>query len=217
MDMFASLNGKKNQVILLDCNSLEYEYFPLSTEDYTVVLINSKVNHSLASGEYNIRRKQCEEGLHILSKINSDYTSFRKIKPTVVKENKALFSEDVYKRCLYVTEEIERTQEAAKLLKANDLKAFGQLMFATHNGLSKLYDVSCNELDFLVEQAQQYPAIIGSRVMGGGFGGCTINLIEKEKATTISQEIIAAYKLKFGIDTEAYATNISDGTYAIRL
>lgn len=215
MDMFASLNGKKSHVILLDCNTLDYNYFPINNDEYDIVLINSKVHHSLASGEYNVRRKQCEEGLAILQQQNANYNSYRKIPSTFVEENKALLSSDVYRRCTYVTQEIERTQQAGEFLKANNMVAFGKLMFATHDGLSKLYDVSCNELDFLVDEAKKYSEIIGSRLMGGGFGGCTINIIKKGKTDTIVQSIIEAYQKNFGITTEAYYANTENGTYKI--
>lgn len=215
MDMFASLNGKKSHVILLDCNTLDYNYFPINNDEYDIVLINSKVHHSLASGEYNVRRKQCEEGLAILQQQNANYNSYRKIPSSFVEENKASLSNDVYRRCTYVTQEIERTQKAGELLKANDMVSFGKLMFATHEGLSKLYDVSCIELDFLVDEAKKHNDIIGSRLMGGGFGGCTINIIKKGKTDTIVQSILNAYQQKFGITTEAYYANTENGTHKI--
>ena len=217
MDMFASLNGKKDHVILLDCTSLDYQYFPLLLDAYHIVLINSKVHHSLASGEYNIRRKQCEEGLKILKENNSNLSSFRNITSTYIIENKALLSEKVYDRCLYVTQEIERTKKAGAYLKENNLIEFGKLMFQTHDGLSKLYEVSCAELDFLVALAEEEAAIIGARLMGGGFGGCTINLIKKEKTDATMQSITSAYSKKFNILPEVYIMHTSDGTYEIGL
>jgi galactokinase len=213
MDQFAVMNGKKDQVILLDCRSLDYKYFPIKLKDYSIILINSKVHHSLASGEYNIRRKQCEEGLNILRSKLENVSSFRDVKPADVEKNKEALSEDVYKRCLYVTQEIERTQKAASHLEQHQLEEFGKLMFETHEGLSTLYDVSCEELDFLAEYAKLNPAIIGSRLMGGGFGGCTINLIEKNKWQKVTEEITSAYKTRFGIDAEVYEVATSDGVY----
>ena len=213
MDMFASLLGKQNNVILLDCMSLDYRYLPLNLEDYSLVLINTKVHHSLASGEYNQRRQQCQEGFAKLQSLLSAVKSFRDIKPEDVEKHKADLSEVVYKRCLFVTQEIERTQKAAVLLENNELEQFGKLMYQTHEGLSKLYEVSCDELDFLVEQAKNHSSIIGSRVMGGGFGGCTINLIHKKDWAQVVKKITDAYKKKFDIDAEVYEVATSDGTY----
>lgn len=213
MDMFASLMGKQNNVILLDCISLDYRYLPLKLENYSLVLINTKVHHSLASGEYNQRRQQCQEGLAKLQSLLPGVKSFRNIKPEDVEKHKEDLEETIYKRCLFVTQEIERTQKAAVLLENNKLEEFGKLMYQTHDGLSKLYEVSCAELDFLVQQAKQHSSIIGSRLMGGGFGGCTINLINKNDWSKVVKEITAAYKTKFDIDAEVYEVGTSDGTY----
>lgn len=213
MDMFASLMGKQNNVILLDCMSLDYRYLPLNLEDYSLVLINTKVHHSLASGEYNQRRQQCQEGFAKLQSLLPDVKSFRDIKPEDVEKHQTELGEVIYKRCLYVTQEIERTQKAAVLLENNEQEAFGKLMFQTHEGLSKLYEVSCDELDFLVNKAKEHPSIIGSRVMGGGFGGCTINLIHKNDWSEVVKEITDAYKKEFDIDAEVYEVATSDGTY----
>jgi galactokinase len=213
MDMFASLMGKQNHVILLDCMSLDYKYLPLQLEDYSLVLINTKVHHSLASGEYNQRRQQCQEGFAKLQTLLPDIKSFRDIKPADVEKHKADLTEVIYKRCLYVTQEIERTQKAAVLLENNELEQFGKLMYQTHEGLSKLYEVSCDELDFLADRAKEQPSIIGSRLMGGGFGGCTINLIHKKDWAEVVKEITDAYKKEFNIDAEVYEVATSDGTY----
>ena len=215
MDMYASLNGKKDAVILLDCETVTHEYFPFALTEYTIVLINSKVHHSLASGEYNLRRKWCEEGLAVL-KQEPGVTTFRNIESTdLVDQYKAAMSAEVYACCRYVVEEIDRTRKAGVLLQQNDLPGFGKLMYATHKGLSSLYKVSCDELDFLVEVAAKNSAVIGSRLMGGGFGGCTINLIKKEKATDVVNEITALYSKQFNILPEVYFVEITDGTNKI--
>ena len=216
MDQFANLNGKKDHVILLDCVTLDYQHFPLQLNDYAIYLINTKVHHSLASGEYNKRRHDCEEGFAILQeKIGGDITSWRQITSDQVLLNKEFLSDRVFDRCLFVTQEIGRTQKAGELLKQNNLVEFGKLMFQTHEGLSKLYEVSCPELDFLVDQAKLFPEVIGSRVMGGGFGGCTINIIEKAKADAIIATITSAYQKQFNITPEVYEVATSDGTYEI--
>jgi galactokinase len=216
MDQFSSVMGKKGCVLLLDCTTLQYETLPFNADAFAIVLINSLVHHSLAGGQYNVRRRQSEEGLKLLTEKFPAAKTFRHITPQQVKETEAAFDDkDVYKRCLFVTEEIARTRRAAELLKANDIKAFGQLMFSAHEGLSKLYDVSCEELDFLVDLAKQHTEIIGSRMMGGGFGGCTINLIKKDAVDKITGLIVREYKQKFGIDAEVYVMGLADGTHTL--
>lgn len=215
MDQFANMNGKKDSVILLDCRSIEHQYFPLILDGYSLVLINTKVHHSLASSAYNKRRSQCEEGL-MLMHANSPVKSFRDIaKWEDLLSYEAMMGEEVYMRCLYVVQEIDRTQQAAKLLQEHDLKGLGKLMYATHEGLSKLYEVSCKELDFLVEQAKKNSAVIGARLMGGGFGGCTINIVATDAVASFISETLAAYKTQFGIDGEAYVVQTDDGVRRI--
>lgn len=212
MDQFANMMGKRDQVILLDCRDLSCKYFPLQLADHKIVLVNSMVHHSLAAGEYNARRKQCEEGLMLMSH-NSPVRSFRDVrKPEHLLAYKDSMGEEVYLRCLYVVEEIERTRKAAEFLQQNNLIEFGKLMYATHEGLSKLYHVSCAELDFLVEQAKPNPSVIGARLMGGGFGGCTINLIKEDAVDAFIEKTSAAYLQKFNISPEAYVVETSEGT-----
>lgn len=215
MDQFANMFGKKDQVMLLDCRSIEHNYFPLQLEGYEIMLVNSKVHHSLASSEYNQRRLQCEEGLAVM-KANDGISSFRQVDGSFsMQKYKALLPDAVYDCCAYVVDEIERTQKAAKYLQENDLFNFGKLMYQTHWGLSNQYKVSCKELDFLVEFAQKNEAVIGSRLMGGGFGGCTINLVKKDLSAIFSEEITTAYKNTFGIEAEIYRVQTSDGTHRI--
>lgn len=217
MDQFANMNGKKDHVILLDCKSLEYEYFPLVLTGYKIVLINSKVHHSLASGEYNIRRQRCEEGIRAI-KNHLPLQSFRDLKAVEDLDSaKGEMSEKVYNCCRFVVEEIVRTKQAATLLRQSDLVGFGKLMFETHEGLSKLYEVSCDELDFLVELAKKYPAVIGARLMGGGFGGCTINIVAQDGIDSFIEDASHEYQLKFGIVPEAYIVEIEDGTKALTI
>ena len=215
MDQYANMFGKKDHVILLDTRSVEHQYFPLKLEGYEIVLINTKVHHSLASSEYNVRRKQCEEGLEILKK-EKGINSFRDIKSSEeLLPFKDKMGEKVYDRCKYVVEEIIRTQKAAKLLQQNNLIEFGKLMFETHEGLSKLYEVSCKELDFLVERAKENKNVIGARMMGGGFGGCTINIVKKEAVKEFVSSSTSAYHKKFNIEAEIIEVEIEDGTHEI--
>ena len=215
MDQYANIFGKQHQVILLDCKNITHEYFPLKIDGYKIVLINSKVHHSLAEGEYNVRRQQCETGLAFLKEnmlIHSfrDITSWEELMPF-----KDSMDETVFHRCLFVVQEIDRTKRAALYLKDDRLKDFGQLMYESHEGLSKLYEVSCTELDFLAEFAKQNENVIGSRMMGGGFGGCTINIVKEDAVENFIESISLAYKNKFFVESEAYTVNISNGVEEI--
>lgn len=210
MDMYANLLGKKGQVILLDCKVVEHEYFPLAMDEHCIVMINSKVQHSLASGEYNIRRQRCEAGMKILA--TTGVQSFRDEGIVEKLEAcKSMMDNAVYNCCKYVIEEIARTKKAVQLLAENNLAAFGQLMYATHEGLSKLYEVSCPELDFLVAYAAATDYVAGSRLMGGGFGGCSINIVPKANADSFIASVSAAYFQQFSIQPEAYILEISNG------
>ena len=212
MDQFANMLGKKDKVVLLDCKNITHTYFPLELDDYEIVLVNSNVHHSLASSAYNERRRQCEEGLLMLKETLNNH-SFRDMKKwedlLTIEMN---VDESVFMRCKYVVQEIGRTVMAAELLQQNKLYEFGQLMYQTHEGLSKLYEVSCAELDYLVSFAKESPAVIGSRLMGGGFGGCTINLVQKDLVNEFSEKITDAYRVKFNIETEIYRVKTGDGT-----
>ncbi len=217
MDQFANMMGKKDKVLLLDCRSMEHQYFPLHMEGYKIVLLNSKVHHTLASGEYNIRRQRCEEGLGIIkSKLNIQ--SFRDItRVEDLQVYKTNMPGKVYNCCLYVIEEIARAKKASELLQQENLIEFGKLMYATHEGLSKLYEVSCEELDFLVELASQNSNVIGSRLMGGGFGGCTINIIANDGIEHFIEETSKAYQQRFDIIPEAYIVETADGTNEVSI
>ena len=217
MDQYANMLGKKDHVILLDCKSVENKYFKLELNNYEVVMINSNVHHSLASSAYNERRKQCEEGLNLL-KNELGITSFRDIKSAdELLPFKSMMNAKVYDRCKFVVEEILRTQDAAALLQQDDLIAFGKKMFEAHEGLSKLYEVSCPELDFLVQLARENKNVIGSRMMGGGFGGCTINIIKQEAVKDFMADATEAYQKKFQINPEVIDVKVEDGTHAIPL
>lgn len=210
MDQFASMMGKKGHVIKLDCRSLEYEYVPFTFDDIEVVLFDTKVKHSLAGSEYNTRRQECEKGVAIIRDKHPEVETLRDATLEMV-ETLLAGTGKVYDRCKFVVEEIARLEAACEDLKVNDLAGFGQKMFATHDGLSKLYEVSCTELDFLADCAKEEPAILGSRMMGGGFGGCTINLIKKEAVEEVAARISKKYLERFGVDTEVYRTVIDDG------
>lgn len=211
MDQFASLHGKKGYVIKLDCRSMEYEYIPFDYPDYKIVMVNSMVSHSLASSEYNVRRKECEEGVAILEKYYPGINSLRDVTLQQLEKHKKELPEVVYRRCRYVITEKDRLLKGCNMLIQRDLRAFGELMYTTHLGLSKDYEVSCSELDFLAHTARQIPEVAGTRMMGGGFGGCTINIVQTGYVEAFSDQMRQAYKNQFGKIPEVYITQIEDG------
>jgi len=215
MDQFSSMMGRENHVFMLDCRSLNYQYFPINLPDHTIVLLNSNVKHSLASSEYNTRRKECEQGVAVLKQHYPSINSLRDVTTAMLVNHKEELSRLVYDRCRYVVEEITRVQQASEDLQRNDIAAFGRKMFETHKGLSKLYDVSCAELDYLVEQARTFDGVLGARVMGGGFGGCTINIIRNDQVEPFIKETRENYGKTFNIDLPSYIVKIKDGTSVI--
>ena len=216
MDMFASMFGKKDHVIKLDCRSLEYEYKPLKLEGYKVVLFNTNVEHSLASSEYNTRRKQCEQGVAWVKEHHPEVTALRDADMNMLNEYVLPKDEIIYKRCKYVVEEIDRLLRGSDDLERGDIKALGQKMFRTHEGLSKEYEVSCKELDFLVEAVKDNEAVIGARMMGGGFGGCTINIIKEEAINDLKEKLSKEYTKAMGLELTTYIAQIENGTERIR-
>ena len=214
MDMFASLHGQKNKAILLDCASLAFTYYPLELKDYSIVLFDTQIKHALASSEYNTRRVECEQGFKIIQEKYPSVKTFRDISLEQVEECLATRIK-VYQRCKYVVEEIQRVQLAVKDLAIGDMHSFGKKMFETHEGLSKLYEVSCPELDFLVNAVSHNENVLGARMMGGGFGGCTINIIKTTAVVEITQALTAKYNQVMHKELSYYITSIEDGTQLV--
>lgn len=212
MDMFASMFGKKDQVIKLDCRSLAYEYKPLKIDGYSLVLFNTNVKHSLASSAYNTRRQQCEQGVAWVQQHYSEVKSLRDVNLTMLNEYVLAKDQEVYQKCRFIIEEIERLQLACDDLEHGRMDALGQKMFQTHEGLSKAYEVSCKELDFLVDAVKGNPAVLGSRMMGGGFGGCTINIVKNEAIASLSEQLASSYKAAMNLELTPIIVNTSDGT-----
>ncbi len=219
MDMFASVMGRKNSAVRLDCRSLEFEYFPFDAPDFTLILCDTGVKHALVDSEYNTRREECEQGVQLLQPFFSKIETLRDLTPEMLFSKKDNLPERIFRRCKYVVEEIRRVELACEALKINDLAAFGKLMFATHEGLQREYEVSCPELDFLVGRAKNIPplqgeargAVLGARMMGGGFGGCTINLIRKDSTSVFFEKMKAAYRAQFGRELPCYEVALTDG------
>ena len=212
MDQFASIHGKEDQLFRLDCKTLEFEYFSFPLSDYSLVLCDSQVKHSLASSEYNTRRKECEEGVAILKKHYNEINSLRDVTIDQLLQHQDEFAPITFKRCKYVVEENDRVLDCCKLLQEGDLQGFGENMFKTHDGLSKEYEVSCKELDFLQKKAVSSGVVIGSRMMGGGFGGCTINIVKKEQQEEFVNFMTNAYHDGLGLKLKTYKVEIKDGT-----
>jgi galactokinase len=211
MDMFASLHGRAGHVMKLDCRSLEYEYIPFDFPDDCIVLVNTMVSHSLASSAYNERRSQCEEGVSFLKRFYPEIHSLRDVKIETLQHHREDIDPVVFRRCRFVLEENQRLLEGCDFLKAGRIKEFGRLMYAGHEGLSRDYEVSCAESDFLVDAARSFPEVKGARQMGGGFGGCIINLVEKKQAESFIKEIREKYESRYGITPDSFIMNIAGG------
>ena len=210
MDQFISCNGERDHALMLDCRSLEYKLLPLS-RSAQMVICNTMVEHEHASGEYNLRRSACEEGVRILQHHVPNIRSLRDVSPETLVHYRDKLPEMIYRRCRHVVTENERVQRAASMLEANDLIGFGQLMAASHASLRDDYEVSCRELDIMVELAVLQPAVFGARMTGGGFGGCTINLVATEHAEEFKNAIAAAYGTATGLKPEIYISSAADG------
>ena len=210
MDQFASVFGKKGSLIRLDCRSLEYQYFPFEPKGYRLVLVDSVVKHELASSAYNKRRQSCEAAVAAIQKKHPHVEFLRDCNMEMLEEAKAEISAEDFMRAEYVIEEIQRVLDVCDALEKGDYETVGQKMYETHQGMSKLYEVSCEELDFLNDLAFDC-GVTGSRVMGGGFGGCTINLVKEELYNTFIEKAKEEFKKKFNRSPKIYDVVISDG------
>ena len=212
MDQFSSVHGLENKVIKLDCNTLDFEYHNADFKDYSLILFDSNVKHSLFTSEYNTRRIECEQGLAIIKSHFPEVKSFRDCTEEQLLSIRDKMSDTVFKRVHYVVKEINRVIKACEALDKGNIELLGQLLFETHYGLSQEYEVSCAELDMLVDTAKADDSIIGSRLMGGGFGGCTINLIKKGQENAVKRKYSNLYLDTFGIKLKFYDVKISNGT-----
>lgn len=214
MDQYASLFSEPDHLLLLDCRSMEHQLIPFRQEIFSILLVDSKVKHSLVDTAYNDRRKSCEEGVKILNKRYGQVNSLRDVTLKQLGEIRAEMDEITFSRCEYVLQEMERVRRGAEFLVNDDLEAFGQLMYASHQGLSQRYEVSCVETDYLVDLAKDF-GLIGSRMMGGGFGGCTINLVARDQQSAFSEFVYSQYKNRFGIEPEIYHVKTARGVHRV--
>lgn len=211
MDQFASVFGKAGSLIRLDCRSGEYEYFPWNPEGYKLVLVNSCVKHELVGSPYNDRRRSCENVAATIAKKHPEVKSLRDADWKMLEEVKGEVSEEDYKRANYVLGEKERVLAVCDALNEGDYETVGQKMYETHHGLSKDYEVSCEELDFLNDVAREC-GVTGSRIMGGGFGGCTINLVDTNLYKNFVETVKAKFKEKYGKEPIIIDVVIGDGS-----
>lgn len=212
MDQFASVFGKAGHVIRLDCQSLDYTYVPLTLEGFKILLLNTNVKHSLASSEYNTRRQECAEGVRLLQEGGEAVESLRDANLSMITKHIKDKNDVVYRRCKFIVEENQRLLAACEALEAGDLKTLGLNMYGSHDGLQHEYEVSCKELDFLVDAVRGNDAVVGARMTGGGFGGCTINIIKEEAIDALVADLSKRYKEAMRLELTAYIAQTADGS-----
>ena len=210
MDQFASVFGKAGNLMRLDCKTMEYKYYPFHPKGYRLVLLDSVVKHELASSAYNKRRESCERAAAAIRKNHPEVEFLRDARMEWLEEVKAEISEEDYMRAEYVIDEVQRVLDVCDALEKDDYETVGKKMYETHHGMSKLYEVSCEELDYLNDVAKEC-GVTGSRVMGGGFGGCTINLVKDGLYDSFIAKAKSAFSAKFGHEPKVYDVVISDG------
>lgn len=211
MDPYASAFGKINQALLLDCRSNQHQEIPVDLGEYSLLLVNSNVKHSLADSAYNHRRAACEESVEILKESFPGIQSLRDLKNLDLEKVEELLTSSLFPKAKHIITECERVHTAAHALESGNLIEFGKLLNASHQSLSVEYEVSCAELDFLAEKAQIFPGVLGSRMMGGGFGGCTINLIKTTVISDFEEKIKTSYCDQFGMEPTLIQVSISEG------
>ena len=212
MDQFASTFGKKDHVLKLDCRSLAYEYVPLILDGYTIILLNTNVKHALGDTAYNKRVEQCKKAIDWIKEKYPDVVNMRDVSVAMLDEMVKNKDAEVYTKTRFVVEESERVHEACEHLKAGNLIALGQNLLASHHGLSQEYEVSCDESDYLVDFTKQFPQVLGARQMGGGFGGCTINIVKDDFVEQFIAKVSPPYFSKFGKELTIIQVKTDDGT-----
>ncbi|MCE7053084.1 galactokinase [Algoriphagus sp. AGSA1] len=211
MDPYASAFGVKDRALLLDCRTNTHFEVEADFGEHSLLLVNSKVKHNLADSAYNQRREACEESVRILRKIYPEATSLRDIPVKDLEKVKKLLPAELFPKAKHVISEIDRVTLASNALHAGDLNVFGTLLKESHLSLSKDFEVSCAELDFLAEKSWDLPGVIGSRMMGGGFGGCTINLVANSRVQNFQDQLYSAYKENFDIEADFIPVSLSEG------
>ena len=216
MDQFVSFFGETDKALLLDCRSLEFEHLPFPASAQ-LVICNTMVKHDLASGAYNERRQQCEEGVELLRTVLPNVTALRDVTSQQLELHRKELPEVIYRRCRHVVTENERVVDAASALKQRDVAKFGQLMNQSHQSLRDDYEVSCAELDLMVGLARKVEGVFGARMTGGGFGGCTVNLVRRDKIDEFQNTVAAGYQETTGLTPEIYICKAVKGAEELRM
>ena len=216
MDQFASVMSIEKNIILLDCKTVEAQFIPFDIAPYKIVLLNTNVSHNLASSEYNTRRNECEIGVAVIKELYPEIASLRDVNLLMLNRCKAKMATNVFNRCTYIIEENQRVLDAVKALTENNLNQFGKLLYEAHEGMRILYEISCPELDFLVDFSKSYDTVLGARLMGGGFGGCTINIVHRDRLDQFIDEASTAYEKKFNRKLSPLEIKPSKGTLLVR-
>ncbi len=216
MDQFISALGKKDHALLIDCRALTAENVPLDTSEIAVVICDTRVKHALANSEYNTRRRECEQGVALLKKALPAITALRDVSTEDFAEYQNLLPEPIRRRCRHVVTENERTLDAARCLKNGDLAAMGELMSRSHESMRDDYEISCRELDIMVEIADDCDGVLGARMTGGGFGGCTVNLVERSALDRFRRKIMQEYQKATQIEAAIYISEAADGASEIK-
>jgi galactokinase len=215
MDQFVNIHGRENHVLKLDCRSLEFAYVPFERKDLRLVVADTMVRRELASSEYNVRRAQCEEGVAVLRRYAPSVRSLRDVDLCLLEEHRAELDPVVYRRCDYVIRENIRVEQACRDLADGDFRKFGERMSASHEGLRNGYEVSSPELDIMVESASLVEGVLGARMMGAGFGGCAIALVEEGAVPAFRERVGRAYEAATGKVPNIHVVSISAGTHLI--
>ena len=217
MDQFTAVHALRGHAILLDCRSLDATQVPLNLRDHEIVICDSLVRHELASSEYNRRRRDCERGVNLLRNVLPQIRALRDVKLPELEANQSMLPEPVLSRCRHVVSENNRTLQAAEHLAHGDLVAVGKLMSESHRSLRDDYEVSCPELDLLVESAEKHPGVLGARMTGGGFGGCTVNLVEGSGISSFRDSVAGKYQAKFQRKPKIFVARAAGGAEEITL
>ena len=217
MDQFVNIFGEDRKVLKIDCRSLEFEYIPFERTDLNIVLCETESKRSLASSEYNVRRQQCEAGVGILRMHEPKVQSLRDVSEECLAAHRTEMAEVIHRRCFYVVRENARVLSACQDLERNDFRSFGTKMYQSHAGLRDDYQVSSPDLDFLVDAASSIEGVLGARMMGAGFGGCTINLVEQRHVAAFTEEMRERYRRRTGKPNNVYVTRIESGTALVSL
>jgi galactokinase len=215
LDQFASLNCIAGHAMLLDCRSLDVKQFAFPSDEIAIILCDTTIRRELVASEYNARRAQCEEAVAMLQQWYPEVNSLRDVRLDMMLEHSDDMDPITWRRANYVVKENDRTQAASLALERGDLTTFGALMYQSHLGLQHEYEVSCTELDIMTELALPLPGVLGSRMMGGGFGGCTINLVQNENVDAFAHQMQHLYLQETGLSPNIHTCTLSSGTYII--